>query len=668
MFQISSLQDLELLRESSDLECKLAAGRDGQGELPAEFWKSYSAMANSDGGTILLGIKERKETFELHGIPQPDRVLKQLFDQAENRNKVSLNLLADDMVQMIELEGRMLLQIQVPRASRQQRPVYLNGNPLGNTYVRRHEGDYRLPDDSVKRMLAEQHEDSRDAQILANFGLDDLHHESLRIYRQIFTNLDSTHPWNELAMEPFLLRIGAMRKDRERGVQGLTAAGLLMFGSHPVIQEVYPYYMLDYQERPEARTEARWIDRVTLDGSWSGNLYDFYRIVYPKLTRDLRVPFVLEEGQRLEESHVHVALREALCNVLVHADYSDRASVLVVKRPDMFGFRNPGMMRIPIEDAMRGGNPDCRNRLLHQMFRYVGIGDQAGSGIPKIMHSWHQYHWRPPELVETSVPNDQTVMRMRMIDLLPQSLVDELRGRYGPDYDNLPHEDRVALAIAATEGIVSHQRLCSLVDLHPADASLCLHELVQEGFLEKTGSSRGAVYHLTGVQIPGPEDVFDLPEKPEAAGTEFKSSPHLAASSPHKDTSSPHLDVSSPHKDTSSPHMERDRQGRLLDPRYDLPFVDRLDVLDSGFMEHLCRIAHEARSKGRLPKETMQAVLLELLAGHFIALSCLAELVDRDPKALRDRYLRRLIQTNDVRIAFPRTPNDPRQAYTKADA
>lgn len=79
-----------------------------------------------------------------------------------------------------------------------------------------------------------------------------------------------------------------------------------------------------------------------------------------------------------------MALREALANVLVHADYSDRASVLVVKRPDMFGFRNPGLMRIPPEVAIRGGEHDCRNRTLHKMFRLVGIGEQAGSGIPKI--------------------------------------------------------------------------------------------------------------------------------------------------------------------------------------------------------------------------------------------------------------------------------------------
>ncbi|MGL5661450.1 MAG: hypothetical protein ACRC2U_07920 [Aeromonas sp.] len=67
------------------------------------------------------------------------------------------------------------------------------------------------------------------------------------------------------------------------------------------------------------------------------------------------------EGQRKSDTPVHIALREALVNCLVHADYSERASVLVVKRPDMFGFRNPGLMRIPLDDVISGGNTDCRN-------------------------------------------------------------------------------------------------------------------------------------------------------------------------------------------------------------------------------------------------------------------------------------------------------------------
>ena len=45
---------------------------------------------------------------------------------------------------------------------------------------------------------------------------------------------------------------------------------------------------------------------------------------------------------------VHQALREALVNTLVHADYTGRSSVLVIKYSDRFYFRNPGLMRIPL--------------------------------------------------------------------------------------------------------------------------------------------------------------------------------------------------------------------------------------------------------------------------------------------------------------------------------
>ena len=48
--------DFAGLAESFDLECKAAQGRHGRGELPEDFWKSYSAMANTDGGVIVLGI------------------------------------------------------------------------------------------------------------------------------------------------------------------------------------------------------------------------------------------------------------------------------------------------------------------------------------------------------------------------------------------------------------------------------------------------------------------------------------------------------------------------------------------------------------------------------------------------------------------------------------
>ncbi|CAK8723361.1 HTH arsR-type domain-containing protein [Candidatus Electrothrix laxa] len=656
---IKTQEDITLLNETSDLECKRAGGRDGRGKLPIDFWETYSAMANSDGGTVLLGIKQKGFRFELKGIELIDQVKQDLFNTANNPGKVSVNLLSNTCVRTITIDGLSLLQVEIRRASREEKPVYLNGNPLGNTFVRMHEGDQRLSDEAVRRMLAEQTEDSRDARILKGFGLDDLNTESLRVYRQIFTNLKPGHPWNELETRSFLQKIGAWRMDRESGQDGLTAAGLLMFGEHTTIQEAFPLYMLDYQEQPAIKTEQRWIDRLTLDGTWSGNLYDFYRKVFLKLTEGVKVPFELDNDRRLDESPIHVALREALCNVLVHADYSDRAAVLVVKSPAMFEFRNPGMMRIPVELALDGGYADCRNRLLHQMFRYVGIGDQSGSGISKILSCWQRYHWRAPELFDSREPSDQTTMRMRMIDLFPQELVVQLRQRFGQDYDSLSHEEQVALAIAVVENTVTHQRFCMLSNTHPADASRFLYGLVEQGFLEQTGSSRGVVYHLSGTNIPGPEDVFDSPILDS-------SSPILDSSSPILDSSSPILDSNSPILKTDSLNLKRDELGRILSDSHPLPFVENLDRLQPDYLETLKGIAEEPRRKKKVTRSVMQEVLLTLLKGQFVTMSCLVELVQRGPETLRSLYLTRMVREGELEIAFPRTPNDPRQAYTAA--
>ena len=66
-----------------------------------------------------------------------------------------------------------------------------------------------------------------------------------------------------------------------------------MLGRWQVIHEAVPNYFVDYQERPlegEGAEDTRWLDRVVPDGTWSGNLFDFYRRVVRKLVSDTKVP------------------------------------------------------------------------------------------------------------------------------------------------------------------------------------------------------------------------------------------------------------------------------------------------------------------------------------------------------------------------------------------
>jgi ATP-dependent DNA helicase RecG len=118
---INTLEDIAALSESVDLECKLAAGQDGNGKLPADLWSTYSAFANTHGGVILLGVREKPVgRFHLEGVSDPQRLLTDLFNTLNNPSKVNCNLLSDQNVRQIELDGKKLLLIRVPAANRKQ--------------------------------------------------------------------------------------------------------------------------------------------------------------------------------------------------------------------------------------------------------------------------------------------------------------------------------------------------------------------------------------------------------------------------------------------------------------------------------------------------------------------------------------------------------------------
>lgn len=623
--------DMLTLAESHDLECKAAQGRDGRGELPEDFWRSYSAMANGEGGVILLGVQEKpRGQFRALGLVDVERVRKALWDNLHNRKQVSINLLQEADVAPLLLNGVTVLRVQVPRANRQHKPVHLDGNPFGGTYLRRHEGDYPADDEAVRRMLAERVEDARDDRVLKGFGLDDLDMDTVAAYRNRFAAAKPGHVWTDLPVDQFLERIGAWGKNREEGTSGLRVAGLLMFGRAEVIRDALPHYMVDYQERPDPKSDGRWVDRLVPDGSWSGNVYDFFRKVYQKLTADLKVPFQLHAGQRVDDTPVHEALREALANTLIHAVYTGRMSVLVVKRPDMFGFRNPGRMRVPPDVAIQGGHSDCRNRRLQTMFQLVGYGDHAGSGLPKIYKNWAGQHWRSPTLYELPEP-EQTRMELRMSSLVPEQVIDELTARLGARFTSQPEAARLALITAQVEGVVSHNRLKQVTIDHPADLTKMLGTLVREELLVPDGTGRGMVYFLPW-QRHRLGTLFDLLE------------PTRADSEPPE-----------------QPLQPPDLRSRALEVSAYLAWEE----VPSALQEQLLQLAQPIRAAKKVKAPELQATILNLCKERFLGRHVLAHALGRNADDLLKRTLKPMVTDGLLKTAHGAS-NDPRQAYSAA--
>ncbi|TVR45360.1 MAG: transcriptional regulator [Planctomycetota bacterium] len=615
--------DPTLWREGQDFEAKEAQGQDGAGKLPRSFWETYSAMANSDGGQVVLGVKEQANgRLELMGIARPDAVLKELWDQLNNPQRVSANLLQSGDARVETIDGKSVITITIPRAERSQRPVYLGGNPLTGTYRRGHEGDYRCSPEQVKRLLADASQRPRDGEVLPHYGLDDLDADSLSAYRNLFRSVAPGHPFLAGDDHDLLRQLGGWATDRETGSEGLTVAGLVMFGRQRSILDQLPYFHLDYQRLPPDNQAGapRWIDRVTIDGTWAGNLFEFYRRIWPRLTETLRVPFQLgPDMQRRDETPQHEALREALINALIHADHAGRGGIRVRRLRSGFEFINPGCLRLPVEQVRAGGRSDPRNPALQQMFQMLGWGEKAGSGYPKIRMAWQEQHWRTPSLTEDR-ELDETHLRLTTESLLPQEVMSELDQRFPGRLAAIGELGRIALATAHIEESVNNRRLQELTDRAGHELTALLQDLCTQGLMDKTGRTTGTIYRVADA----PVQADDAEAKEVSLGAKGVS---LGA----KEVSSGAKGVSSGAKGPSSTEPGADPVKTVAQSQRVKPAVLRAALMQ------LCRTDY------RRPDE-------------------LAAILDRTAKTLQNKYLGPMVKEGLLE-ALHAEPTHPRQAY-----
>lgn len=132
-----------------------------------------------------------------------------------------------------------------------------------------------------------------------------------------------------------------------------------------------------------------------------------------KIIKNVKIPFVMEGGNRIDDTPIHKALREALANCLINADYYGTRGVVIKKDQDRIIFENPGYIRTD-KEQMRRGESDSRNKTLMKMFNLINIGERSGSGVPNIFNTWNDQGWKEPVIEERFDP-DRTTLTLEFI-------------------------------------------------------------------------------------------------------------------------------------------------------------------------------------------------------------------------------------------------------------
>lgn len=257
--------------------------------------------------------------------------------------------------------------------------------------------------------------------------------------------------------------------------------------------------------------------------------------------------------------------------------------------------------------------------------------------------------------VNVNLLTDQSVqvinlelLELSTVSLVSQEVTERLDDLFGQRFHLLDDLERMIVITAATEGWVNHERACQLTSRHSRDVTLAFPKLVDKGFLIASGEKRDKSYSLPGMELPSPEEVF------ANALSSTSNLTHSAQGLTHSDP------------DLVDSHQGRDEHGRFISHLLDKPFIDDLDVLSDGFRDVLEVLAAPSREHRRLEAEVMKELLVQLCDGHYLSVAVMEILLGRKAQSIRQNYLKPMVDSKQLKLAFPDKPNSPRQGYTLA--
>lgn len=483
---------LELLKqhENNHIEYKKS-----ENELTRDFWETYSAFANTQGGYILLGVSEDKNRNpKITGVASPDKIITDLVTLASNKTKVNLDLLTSANIKTFDFDGKKIIAVYIPEAPIQQKPIYLH-NTLANSYLRKHDADVKVSVDELSALIR-NHSDSLDTELLSGYSMDDLDLESIVKYQAILQNRNPNRQF--IGMDPFdfLTEIGVFRYDyADNRKLKLTLGGLLFFGKYNAIVSKLPHYHVDFFDKRGAN--ERWADRISagdLDFP-DMNLFNYYTIVFEKLLASIDRPFELDARMaRKSYAELNVALREMFVNMIVHADYLSNSTSLIVEiHNPYYLFTNPGIMKIPAESFFKIAQSKPRNNILVLLFTRMGASEHAGTGSQKILNVVTKNKFKEPEIY-TSL--EKTIFKLWIATLADVT----------PDLTELERKIYVFMSEEADNRHVylsSKEILTEFSQESPTRVKKSIRNLVKKELLDTIGGNRNRKYaiKLTSLEV-----------------------------------------------------------------------------------------------------------------------------------------------------------------------
>ena len=667
--------ELNSFDENRRIEAKSASA------VGKSMMETVCAFANEPGlcgGYLLLGAKrtgmaeDGRPVYEPENIENTDKVQSDFVAMCNSMFNVRIR----PIINVEEYLGKTVIVVKIEELPESQKPAYFakRGLPEG-AFRRIGPSDEKCSEEDM--YLFYQSADTYDSCIVDDADLDDIDENALNFYRKLRKEVNPDAEELTLDDVDLLRALGAIKKNKQGGYD-LTYTGLLVFGKQMSLRRLVPSFRVDYIRISGNQWLADGDIRFEQTIDMRGPLILMVNKACSAVMDDLPKGFELKKDSMQASTPAilpNKVLREAIVNSYIHRSNRVNQPIQIIRYSNRIEIHNPGYSLKPQDDWGEPGSM-LRNPRISEIFHDTNLAETKGTGIGAMRRLMKEAGLMPPTFESNHEANKFTA-RLLLHHFLSKENMEWLAqyAEFG-----LVNERKLALVFVREVGAIDNATYRQLdSSITHARARLEIHKLCDLGFIEKKGQGRNTYYIRTSKVVslgerlrPQNERLLPQDERllPQHGTLGERLLPQDERLLPQHGTLGERL---LPQDERLLP------QHGILGERYQ--GEDERDQAYLGTFEEECmlkpceelvrELPNELQERvnnigNRASRETVCQLLIDLCAFKPYSYEELASILQRSPKALKDKYLKPLRLANKLFYWIPEMINHPLQKYVAA--
>ena len=415
--------------------------------------KEIIAFANCEGGKLYIGVLD---DGTVTGLDNPDETSLQISNMVRDAIKPDLTMFLH--YETITVDEKKIVAVDIQQGT--ERPYYIAKKGLRpeGVYVRQGYSSVPATNTAIRRMIKETDGD---------------HFEEMRSLEQKLTFKSAKKIFAERNVKFGFTQMKTLGMATQDGVY--TNLGMLLSDQcvHTIKAAVF-----------QGITQSEFKDRKEFSGSLFRQMNEAYDFI------DFRnqTHSTFDKLYRIDRrDYPETAVREALMNLLVHREYSFRASTFISLYSDRLEFISIGglVSGVSLKDVTMGISV-CRNAKLANIFYRLELIEACGTGIIKIMEAYEGTGMTPQ--IETS--DNAFKIILPNLNAMPEPA----RQIQVNSEKSMPEEK--VIAVTKQRGFVTRKEIEILLGMGQSSCGRLLKKMIENGLLIQEGTGKNIHYCL----------------------------------------------------------------------------------------------------------------------------------------------------------------------------